>query len=91
MRYTHPEVAWVGQTEEDLKKEGIAYKKGKFPMTANSRAKANQDTDGFVKVLSCKTTDRILGCHIVHAMAGELIGEVGLAMEYDKNLLAKII
>ena len=59
--YTHPEVAWVGKNEEDLKKMGIEYKVGEFPMAANSRAKCNGDTDGLVKVLSCKETDRLLG------------------------------
>ena len=59
--YTHPEVAWVGKNEEDLKEAGIAYKVGEFPMMANSRAKCNGDTDGLVKVLSCKETDRLLG------------------------------
>lgn len=63
--YTHPEVAWVGKSEEDLKKEGIDYKVGKFPFAANSRAKTNNETDGFVKVLADKTTDRILGTHII--------------------------
>lgn len=63
--YTHPEVAWVGKTEEDLKKEGIEYKVGKFPFAANSRAKTNNETDGFVKVLADKTTDRVLGTHMI--------------------------
>lgn len=63
--YTHPEVAWVGKSEEDLKKEGVDYKVGKFPFAANSRAKTNNETDGFVKVLADKTTDRILGTHII--------------------------
>lgn len=63
--YTHPEVAWVGKTEEDLKKEGIEYKVGKFPYAANSRAKTNNETDGFVKVLADKATDRILGTHMI--------------------------
>lgn len=63
--YTHPEVAWVGKTEETLKSEGIAYKVGKFPFMANSRAKTNNDTDGFVKVLADKATDRILGTHLI--------------------------
>lgn len=63
--YTHPEVAWVGKTEEDLKKEGIEYKVGKFPYAANSRAKTNNETDGFVKVLADKSTDRILGTHMI--------------------------
>lgn len=63
--YTHPEVAWVGKSEEDLKKEGVEYKVGKFPFMANSRAKTNNETDGFVKVLADKQTDRILGTHII--------------------------
>merc|ERR1719356_213979 len=80
--YTHPEVAWVGKTEEDLKKEGVAYKKGKFVFGANSRAKANQEETGFVKVLACKETDKLLGVHIVNALAGELIGEACVGIEY---------
>jgi dihydrolipoamide dehydrogenase len=63
--YTHPEVAWVGKSEEDLKRDGIEYKVGKFPFMANSRAKTNNDTDGFVKVLADKQTDRVLGTHII--------------------------
>merc|ERR1712020_334588 len=63
--YTHPEVAWVGKTEEDLKSEGIEYTVGKFPFAANSRAKTVDDADGFVKVLSDKNTDRLLGAHIM--------------------------
>lgn len=63
--YTHPEVAWVGKSEEDLKKEGVEYKVGKFPYMANSRAKTNNETDGFVKVLADKATDRILGTHMI--------------------------
>lgn len=80
--YTHPEVAWVGKTEEQLKQDGVQYKKGKFPFAANSRAKANMETDGFVKVLSCAETDRLLGVHIINAAAGELIGEACLGIEY---------
>jgi len=80
--YTNPEVAWVGKTEEMLKEEGVAYKKGKFTFGANSRAKANGDDAGFVKVLACKETDKLLGVHIVNALAGELIGEACLAIEY---------
>jgi len=80
--YTHPEVAWVGKTEEQLKAEGVEYKKGKFVFGANSRAKANGEADGFVKVLACKKTDKLLGVHIVNAIAGELIGEACLAIEY---------
>mmetsp|Transcript_59789 Transcript_59789/g.142318 ORF Transcript_59789/g.142318 Transcript_59789/m.142318 type:complete len:494 (+) Transcript_59789:98-1579(+) len=80
--YTHPEVAWVGKTEEQLKKEGIEFKKGKFPFMANSRAKSNQEADGFVKVLADKATDKILGVHIINAVAGELISEACLGIEY---------
>lgn len=80
--YTHPEFAWVGQTEEQLKKEGVQYKTGKFSFAANSRAKTNLDTDGFVKVIVDKETDRILGVHIAGPNAGEMIGEACLAMEY---------
>jgi dihydrolipoamide dehydrogenase len=74
--YTHPEVAWVGKNEEDLKEAGIEYKVGEFPMAANSRAKCNGDSEGVVKVLSCKETDRLLGVYMVGAVAGELINEV---------------
>lgn len=80
--YTHPEVAWVGKTEEDLKKEGVEYKVGKFPFAANSRAKTNDDTDGFIKVLADKATDRILGTHMIGPGVGEIINEATLAMEY---------
>ncbi|XP_076278412.1 dihydrolipoyl dehydrogenase, mitochondrial [Lasioglossum baleicum] len=83
--YTHPEVGWVGKSEEDLKKEGIAYKIGKFPHIANSRAKTNLDTDGFAKVLADSTTDKILGVHMIGAVAGELINEAVLAMEYGAS------
>ncbi|XP_076231747.1 dihydrolipoyl dehydrogenase, mitochondrial [Calliopsis andreniformis] len=83
--YTHPEVGWVGKTEEDLKKEGIAYKIGKFPHLANSRAKTNQETDGFVKVLADSNTDKILGVHMIGSVAGELINEAVLAMEYGAS------
>lgn len=68
--YTHPEVAWVGKSEEQLKKEGVEYKVGKFPFLANSRAKTNNETDGFVKVLADKATDRVLGTHIVGPVSG---------------------
>lgn len=83
--YTHPEVAWVGKSEEDLKNEGIEYKIGKFPYMANSRAKTNNDIDGFVKVLADKNTDRILGTHIIGPCAGELINEAVLAQEYGAS------
>jgi dihydrolipoamide dehydrogenase len=80
--YTWPEIASVGQTEEQLKEAGIAYKIGKFPFTANGRARAMAMTEGFVKVLADKTTDRVLGVHIIGAEAGTLIAELGLAMEF---------
>jgi len=83
--YTHPEVAWVGKTEEMLKEEGVIYKIGKFPMAANSRAKTVNDTDGLVKVLADKETDRILGVHIIASVAGEMINEAVLAMEYGAS------
>ncbi len=80
--YTFPEVASVGKSEEELKAEGIAYNAGKFPFTANGRAKVNKTTDGFVKVLADAATDRILGVHIIGAHAGELIGEAAVIMEF---------
>ena len=80
--YTAPEVASVGKTEEELKAFGIPYKVGKFPFTANARAKVNRTSDGFVKVLADAATDRILGVHIVGANAGELIGEATVIMEF---------
>lgn len=81
--YTAPEVASVGKTEEQLKADGIEYNAGKFPFTANGRAKANKTTDGFVKILADKKTDRILGVHIIGANAGEMIQEVVVAMEFS--------
>uniref|UniRef100_A0A673A991 Dihydrolipoyl dehydrogenase, mitochondrial n=1 Tax=Sphaeramia orbicularis TaxID=375764 RepID=A0A673A991_9TELE len=83
--YTHPEVAWVGKTEEQLKEEGVPYRVGKFPFAANSRAKTNADTDGMVKILSHKETDRMLGAHILGSGAGEMINEAALAMEYGAS------
>ncbi len=80
--YTWPEVACVGKTEEQLKEAGIAYKTGKFPFAANSRAKTNHETDGFVKILADAETDRVLGCHIVGVGAGELIAEAVSVMEF---------
>ena len=80
--YTSPEVAAVGKTEDELKAAGTPYKAGKFLFLANGRAKANQTTDGFVKVLADAKTDRVLGCHIVGPMAGELIHEVAVLMEF---------
>ncbi len=83
--YTWPEVAGVGKTEEALKKAGVAYKSGKFPFTANSRARCNADSDGFVKILADAKTDRVLGCHIVGPEAGDLIQEVVVAMELSAS------
>ena len=80
--YTHPEIAGVGKTEEQLKKAGIAYKSGKYPFTANSRARCNADTDGFVKILADAATDKVLGCHIIGPEAGDLIQEVVNVMEF---------
>ncbi len=80
--YTSPEVSSVGKTEEELKQEGVNYKVGKFLFLANGRAKANQTTDGFVKILADAKTDRVLGCHIIGAQAGELIHEVAVLMEF---------
>jgi dihydrolipoamide dehydrogenase len=80
--YTSPEVASVGKTEEELKAAGIAYNSGKFPFTANGRAKSNQQTDGFVKFLADAKTDRVLGVHIVGMEAGEMIHECTLLIEF---------
>ncbi|WGM32826.1 dihydrolipoyl dehydrogenase [Brevundimonas sp. NIBR11] len=80
--YTGPEVAWVGKTEEQLKAAGVEFKKGKFPFTANSRAKINHETEGFVKVLADAATDKVLGVHIFGPSAGELIAEACVAMAF---------
>ncbi|MGV2979663.1 dihydrolipoyl dehydrogenase [Camelimonas sp. ID_303_24] len=80
--YTQPEIASVGKTEDELKQAGVAYNVGKFPFTANGRARANLATDGFVKVLADKETDRVLGVHIVGANAGEMIHEAVVLMEF---------
>jgi len=80
--YTQPEVAWVGKTEEQLKAVGVAYKVGKYPFTADPRSRANAATEGFVKVLADKTSDRVLGVHIIGAEAGTMIAEAALAMEF---------
>ncbi len=83
--YTHPEVAWVGQTEEEVKASGASYNIGTFPFMANSRAKTVNDAEGFVKVIADSTTDRILGVHIIGPSAGELIAEAALGMEYGAS------
>lgn len=80
--YTYPEVASVGKTEEELKSEGIEYNTGKFSMMANSRARSTFDDQGFVKILACKKTDRVLGAHIIAREAGNTIHEVVVAMEF---------
>jgi dihydrolipoamide dehydrogenase len=81
--YTAPEVATVGQTEEELKAAGVAYKVGKFPFTANARAKINHETEGFVKVLADARTDRILGAHMIGPAVSEMVGEWCVAMEFS--------
>jgi dihydrolipoamide dehydrogenase len=83
--YTYPEIASVGKTEEELKAAGVAYNVGKFPFTANGRAKANQQTEGFVKILADAKTDRVLGVHLVGADAGNMIAEAALAMEFGAS------
>jgi dihydrolipoamide dehydrogenase len=80
--FTHPEVGSVGKTEEELKAAGVAYRVGKFPFTANARARANADTEGFVKIIADQKTDRVLGVHIINADAGTMIAEAALAMEF---------
>lgn len=80
--YTHPEVAMIGKTEEQLKEMGIAYNKGKFPFMANSRARSVGETDGFVKILACQKTDEVLGVHIIGPQAGTIINELSVAMTY---------
>ncbi len=83
--YTHPEVASVGKSEEDLKAAGVGYAVGKFPFTANGRARANGDTEGFVKILADGKTDRVLGAHIIGDDAGTMIAELALAMEFGAS------
>jgi dihydrolipoamide dehydrogenase len=83
--YTWPEVAAVGRNEEELKAAGVAYNVGKFPFTANARARAMGDTEGFVKLLADKTTDRLLGAHIIGPDAGTLIAELAIAMEFGAS------
>ena len=83
--YTSPEVATVGKTEEELKKENIKYKVGKFPFLANSRAKVNNETEGFVKMLADSKTDKVLGVHIIGPHCGDMIAEMALAMEFGAS------
>jgi dihydrolipoamide dehydrogenase len=83
--YTWPEVASVGKTEEQLKADGVAFKIGKFPFTANGRARAQNNTDGFVKILADAKTDRVLGVHMIGPSVGELVGEMALAIEFGAS------
>ena len=83
--YTSPEIAWVGRTEQQLKADGVAYRSGSFPFSANGRARALGDTTGFVKILADATTDRILGVHVVGPYASELIAEGVVAMEFGAS------
>ena len=83
--YTYPELASVGKTEEELKAAGIAYNVGKFPFTANGRAKVNKQTEGFVKILADAKTDRVLGVHILGPDAGNMIAEAAVAMEFGAS------
>ena len=83
--YTWPELAQIGQTEEQLKAANVQYKTGKFPYLANGRARAMNATDGFVKILADTKTDKVLGCHIVGANAGDIIHEVAVAMEFGAS------
>ena len=83
--YTSPEVATVGKTEEQLKKENKTYKVGKFPFLANSRAKVNNETEGFVKILADGNTDKVLGVHIIGPHCGDMIAEMALAMEFGAS------
>ena len=83
--YTRPEVATVGKTEEQLKENQIAYKVGKFSFMANSRAKAINEAEGFVKILADSKTDKVLGVHMIGPHAGEMIAEMSLAMEFGAS------
>lgn len=83
--YTHPEFAWVGETEEQVKERGVAYNVGKFPFKANSIARTNDEADGLVKIIAEKDSDKILGVHIINKNAGEMIAEPTLAIEYGAS------
>ena len=83
--YTSPEVAAVGKTEEELKKSNVSYKIGKFPFMANSRAKVNNETEGFVKILADSKTDKVLGVHIIGPHSGDMIAEMAIAMEFGAS------
>ena len=83
--YTHPEIASVGQTEQELKADGIAYNAGVFPFVASGRALAANDSDGMVKMLADAETDRILGCHIIGPSAADLVQQIVIAMEFGSS------
>ena len=83
--YTSPEVAMIGKTEEQIKKENIKYKVGKFPFLANSRAKVNNETEGFVKIIADEKTDKVLGVSLISSLAGTMIAELALAMEFGAS------
>ncbi len=83
--YTHPEIASVGKTEDELKESGLNYRKGKFPFLANGRAKAMANTEGFVKILAAEGTDRLLGIHVIGPRAGDLIAEAAVAIEFGAS------
>jgi len=83
--YTAPEIAWVGETEEQVKAGGRPYKVGVFPFMASGRARAMENTQGFAKLIADKASDEILGVHVIGPMAGELIAEAVLAMEYSAS------
>lgn len=83
--YTHPEIAAVGKTEQELKADGVEYKSGSFPFAASGRAMAANDTDGMVKMLSCVETDTILGCHVVGPSAADLVQQIVIAMEFGSS------
>ena len=83
--YTHPEIAWVGKTEQQVKNEGVEYRSGQIPFAANGRALGQGDTTGFVKMIACAKTDRILGVHVIGNNASELIAEAVVAMEFNAS------
>lgn len=83
--YTHPEIAWVGKNEEELKQEGVEYKVGTFPFAASGRALASNDSDGLVKILADEKTDRILGCQIIGSAAADLLQQIVIAMEFSSS------
>ncbi|HQN46842.1 MAG TPA: FAD-dependent oxidoreductase, partial [Rugosibacter sp.] len=83
--YTHPEIAWVGKTEQQLKNEGAEYRVGQIPFAANGRALGQGDTTGFIKMLACAKTDRVLGVHVIGNNASELIAEAVVAMEFNAS------